>query len=506
MNDKPNKEAKKQPAEIVEQPTVARQNDPLLEELNVVKLEGRYFCFDLREVSRRKGTLAYQDGERRLKIDIHPDYGQPSILAYRVLQAAFHKITLEGRPFPETVSFSFRELSRIIGRDVWGGKDAQEIVRAIRQLQRTVVTLSIDSADSKTKRWVEFSLVITSGFVANSDATSPSRVKTAVITLHPVIIDSMRSGHFVVFNWDRVNSLSPLSAALYKRLYLHLSNLFENKHNRATLKFEKDYEAICGEWLGGLQPYPYKSRIEQQLKPHLDALKDAGLIRSWGVERKADGKGYKLVFRPGAGFFADYDLFYAGSSARVLQFQRAADEASIHGPLELTQYFYQKLHKTQKLDTDIFPEKDVQFAETILRRYGMDESHAIVDFTLASAETTKFAIKNIRAIEVYLPAWEANRDAREQSVARQKERAQQEREDKLKEQYDTFIRKHVFDRLATLSPDDRSEIKTRAEANASQRYGRHNPAFNMSASFEERKLVLERWPVPSFEDWSRTRS
>lgn len=76
-----------------------------------------------------------------------------------------------------------------------------------------------------------------------------------------------------MFNWERVSALEPLTAALYKRLYLHLSNLYEEKYNKDSLKFEKDYEDLCGEWLGGLKPQGYRSLILQQLGSHLEAFK-----------------------------------------------------------------------------------------------------------------------------------------------------------------------------------------------------------------------------------------
>ena len=491
-------------AEIVVHSGRAGQNDPLLEEITVVKLEGRYFCFDPKEVPKRKGALEYRDGDRGLKIELHPDCGQPSILAYRVLQAIFRKVTLEGRPFPDTVAFSYRELGRLVGRDIFGGKDTCDLLTAIRQLEDTKVTLFIYNGDTKESRWVRFSLIVTSGFIAEGDHARPTRIKSAVLTLHPAIIDSMRRGHFVVFNWDRLLSLPPLSAALYKRLYMHLSNLFETKHNKATLKFEKDYADICGEWLGGLQPFPYKSRIEQQLAPHLDTLKLAGLIRSWTVEKKADNKSYKLVFTPGEGFFDDYELFYHGSPARVMQFQRAADEAKIQAPVDLTRYFYRHLHKVEKLESDIFSEKDVAFAERILTKYGMDESRTLVDFALASAVSTKFAIKNIKAVETYLPAWEANREAREKNIAREKERALKELTEKRRADYESFVRTHAFDRIEALTPEERAALKQHAEENVIAKYGKRAPGFSMSMTFEERRLTLDRFPAPSFEEWQKS--
>ncbi|WP_214646887.1 hypothetical protein, partial [Mycobacterium tuberculosis] len=66
-----------------------------------------------------------------------------------------------------------------------------------------------------------------------------------------------------------MRTLDTIAIALYKRLFFHLSNTYRPSTARSTFKFEKDYEVICREWLGGLKPEKYKSRIEKQLGKHL---------------------------------------------------------------------------------------------------------------------------------------------------------------------------------------------------------------------------------------------
>ena len=115
-------------------------NNALLEELNVVRIEGRYFCFDKNMLKKRPDLLRYRDGARGLVIE-SSRYGHPGVLAYKVLQAAFRKVTLEGRPFPDTISFTYRELARMMGRDIIGGSDTKDMFRAIRQLEDTKIGL-----------------------------------------------------------------------------------------------------------------------------------------------------------------------------------------------------------------------------------------------------------------------------------------------------------------------------------------------------------------------------
>src|SRR3712207_8147524 len=54
--------------------------------------------------------------ERPVSIEIHPTYGQPSILAYKIVQAIFLKMTEIGEPYPNVIAFTQRELARLVGR------------------------------------------------------------------------------------------------------------------------------------------------------------------------------------------------------------------------------------------------------------------------------------------------------------------------------------------------------------------------------------------------------
>src|SRR3954453_11339060 len=66
----------------------------LMQEINLLKLEGALFCFDPREAKRRTGALTLSDALKRpVTVVINQTFGQPSVLAYKVLQAIFLKLS-----------------------------------------------------------------------------------------------------------------------------------------------------------------------------------------------------------------------------------------------------------------------------------------------------------------------------------------------------------------------------------------------------------------------------
>src|SRR5919198_5758101 len=119
----------------------------LFNEINLLRLEGFYFCLDPKEAVRRTNEK-YEFFEiiKRRKTEIekrpvvivpNPLYGYPSILAYKVLQAIMRKLSWFSYPMPDTVSFSQRELARLVGRSSFGGADQEQFYNAIRQLRTT---------------------------------------------------------------------------------------------------------------------------------------------------------------------------------------------------------------------------------------------------------------------------------------------------------------------------------------------------------------------------------
>ncbi len=522
-------------AEASNKPSKLGQPETLLEELQMVRLEGRYFCFDKHEAKARTGVLEYRDGNRGLVIEVSQRFGHPSLLAYKVLQAVFRKITEAGKPYPDTVVLGQRELGRLVGRDSFGGRDAQQLHQAISQLRNTNVELYLyddakDSVAPKAFKTWSFSILANLGFVGTGDATHPQHIHTAVLRLDPTIAENLRAGHFAIYNWERLAGMEPLTAALYKRLYLHLSNLYETQYNRHNLKFEKDYEAICAEWLGGLKPERYKSRIVYQMKTHFDSLRASGLVREVAIEPKVKG-GFKLVFKPSDGFFADYTVFYLGASNEPrlkakLKAKTKAIEKSVAtnaqpqkqhsellAPLQAVAYFYQKLHGVTTPETPsttdtynaIYTDRDIAFARTMIEKLGAQEFTNLIDFTITQAPLTRFDMKSIRAVETYLVAWQmhsAKQAAQdEQNQRRSETQRREQKHEQLKSAYDKFCETAREQYVTSLSESERDALHEEALAIVLPQSPIHSKTHRLILKMTERNLIANRAQVPDFEAW-----
>src|SRR3954449_12596988 len=181
----------------------------LAEEITILRIEGTLFCFDPREARRRDGTitrvLKHADGqERPVTVDIHPRYGQPSVLAYKIVQAIFLKMTEEGYPYSNTVTFSQRELARLSGRDAWGGSTSQQLYHAMMQLQTTRIVCSIQNKETKEHLEVNFYFLPETWFSKRDGS-----IKACMVKVADPIVQSLNRRHIAFFDLQKLRVSRP---------------------------------------------------------------------------------------------------------------------------------------------------------------------------------------------------------------------------------------------------------------------------------------------------------
>jgi hypothetical protein len=374
----------------------------LREEITVLRIEGTLFCFDPKEAKRRRGiitnTLKDGDGiERPVSIEIHPTYGQPSVLAYKVAQAIFLKMTEAGDPYPGAVAFTQRELARLVGKS-WGGTQSRQLYHALSQLQSSRITCSVHNKEAKEYFEITFTFLVTILCSSKDKA-----ITECVVQVHDAIVASLNRNHAIWLNYDRLRTLDTIGMVFYKRLFFHLSNLYRPTTNRSLFKLEKDYEDICREWLGGLKPEKYKSRIEKQLGKYLKSVQATGLIKSFEIAARSTGSGFKLIFYPGDGFYQDYADFYLKVSKQPAQLPERT--ASNSQPLQLVAYFHELLGHGHTNFTD---KERIQAGE-LLKFYSDEEARALIEHAVAEGKKTSYRMKFFGAVLDYQEGWKATR-------------------------------------------------------------------------------------------------
>jgi len=494
-------------ASVEEQEKAIAKPERLFHEINLLHLEGHYFTFDpkganvfadpMKSVEKRLANPAINE-EKPIEIVAHPGYGRPSVFAYKVYQAILKKLSDYGYPVPESVSFSNREIMRVLGRS-YGGKNSKELVRALNQFKNTSINFWFYDKGTKTGGNLSFSLVNKFLYTYKGHGS----VSFFTLWLDPWLVKSINNYYTFCLNFARMEHLEPISIALYKHLYFHFSNLY-SKNNLTSSGFRKDYAEICRTWLGGLKVFQYKSHIiNDQLGRHLEELKKTRLIKSYDIEKNAGGNGFNIVFRPGPGFFEDYDRFYNRRMQAELQFTLATDKNTIQEPQEIVLYFHEQLNGDA--DTSIefgFSEKETLFASSLLKNHSVPEIKGFIDYGLAEARKTNFDIRSIGGLKKYYPSFTQELSKREKAKARDLEEEKKGAEARLRKAYDTY-RSAEITRIRTSLPS--LEIEHMEKTERDDLEAKHPGTKLFSGWLHQRvnQVLVEKHghDILSFEEW-----
>lgn len=495
-------------------PTLAEEREKrmarperLFHEINLLHLEGHYFAFDpkaanvfpdpMKSVETRLLNPKINE-EHPIEVIPHPGYGKPSVFAYKVYQAILKKLSDYGHPVPEGVSFSHRELMRLVGRTSTGGKNSRELVRVLNQFKNTGINCWF--YDKHTKGGGNLSLSLATRFLY----TYKGRGSVSLVTLwlDPLIIKSINNHYTFCLNFARMKKLEPISTTLYKHLYFHFSNIYSAKR-LPDFVFRKDYAEICRAWLGGLKVLRYKAKIKQeQLGKHLEALKKTRLIKSYEIEKNAEGDGFNLVFRPGQGFFEDYEHFYRRRMQIELPFTLVADENTIQKPQEIVHYFYRKLYGTTEVDELGFSERETAFAASLLEKHTMGELHSFIDYGLAEASKTNFDIKTLGGLKKYYQPYTKHLAARARATAREAEEAEKQAAERELAAYNSYRRGEVAKIRGALSPAEIEDLENGVREDLE---AQHSGAKIFSGWIQRMadRALAEKHGVLPFEEWQK---
>jgi hypothetical protein len=297
-----------------------------------------------------------------------------------------------------------------------------------------------------------------------------------------------------------MEDLSPIGVALYKRLFFHLSNLYSLKGTK-DFTYTKSYAAICTTWLGGLKVLPYKSVIlKDQLGKHLELLKQTTLITDAEIKKNSKGDGFNLVVTPGEGFFEDYERFYLKHLEIDREYHKAEERKREEKPLRLVEKFYQNLFRRSDLSGLVILDKEIEYAKTLLETYTPEEVTDLIMYTIESAGQNKFSIRSFGGVKVYLNAWLAEKATRAKRVAREQQKAAQQRERRLMDQYEVWKQKEVTQLRESVPAE---EIAAWEDAETTQLMEEHqNPlSFPVLVRVRIDARIEERFQLPTYEEW-----
>src|ERR1700733_9363417 len=115
--------------------------DKLYMESNLLRVAGALFCHDQKVARTRTSEIELNAGVVDKHIVIRPDpkLGQPGPLAHKMFVALIKKHSDYGKPIRNEIHFTRREVGRLIGRKEWGGREREQLSRALREIHYAFV-------------------------------------------------------------------------------------------------------------------------------------------------------------------------------------------------------------------------------------------------------------------------------------------------------------------------------------------------------------------------------
>jgi hypothetical protein len=489
-------------ARAAEEAQSVPQTDKLYMENTLLRVAGALFCHDAKRAPTHTEQIELNRGVTEKNIVIRPDprLGQPGPLAHKIFVALIKKHSGYGRPKQADVSFTKRELMRLIGRADWGGSANEQLARALDEIHYSFVRTRFKSGD----KFVEHSFNVFPELYLERREHATDPIEACTVTLARPIMASLQDGHFTCLNHGLMQQLGTIGQAFYMRLFFHFANLFDGHHQK-RLTFVKRYDDICVEWLGGLALRPYQSVIERdQLGPHLRQLVKVGFLASYAIADAKGRGGFVITFRPGSAFFADYDRFYRHRQQGSVQLDFHADRQEIAEPLRVAYLFVEKRSGRQG-GVPYVPSKDVETAKYLLARLSFEDIPDFLDYALAEAKKTNFDVQTLGGLKQYLSRYQERQAARAADKASRLRRQANDVATQRRMDYDRFRRAEADRLFAKLPAKEQMAIETAARGKA-PRFGQGSGSIaQIIFEIERARITAQRHPskIPSFEQWER---
>ena len=488
---------------VGEETQPAQHVEKLYMENTLLRVAGALFCHDPKRAATRTGTIELNTGvaEKHIVIRPDPEFGQPGQLAHKVFVALIKKHSDYGRPIQKQISFTKREIMRAIGRSEWGGKDSEELSRALHEIHHTFIKTHFKNPGGK---FIERSFNIFPEIMIERREFASDPIEACTITLAEPIIASLEDEHFTCLNHSLMQGLGTIGQAFYMRLFFHFANLYDG-HQKSRLSFFKRYDDICCEWLGGLTVLRHKSKIVgEQLGHHLDQLMRADFLASYEIEKAKTRAGFVVTFKPGRTFFEDYDRFYTKRQRGAVRSTFDADRQEIKEPLQVAYLFAEKRSGRPAHSIGFVNSKDVETAKQLLAKIGFEDIPAFLDYALGEAKGTRFDVQTLGGLRQYVTGYLAKRERRASARAQNSARQAAERQDALRGEYDDYRRTQAARIFAGLPKATRAAIEKEA----------HPHVTTFTGPLRKRMLGVRTWMltaqrfgnrIKSFEDWKATR-
>jgi plasmid replication initiation protein len=208
--------------------------------------------------------------ERMWKVFPHPEKGFPGPIDDDVLMALLELTREQGGA--KKVYFSRYDLLKRLGWSI-NATYYQRLETSFKKLAAVRVEAINAFGDQNKKRFVNMGLTFIQEWKLNAETRGGER--SSYVLWSDRIADSIHQK--LTRYLDATFYFEELTSPIERRLFRHLDNHFDGKHQMLTLNVRD----LSHEHLGISRHYKYVSQIRQRLEPALNLFVDKGYLESW---------------------------------------------------------------------------------------------------------------------------------------------------------------------------------------------------------------------------------
>jgi hypothetical protein len=505
--------------------------------LNLIRTETVLSRLPIHNLSKKGNvqiqiTQKHADGHTALywQVAPNPAFGIPRQLAYKLDTLVINKKLDElGRPLPKLIRLeSLRQMGKQLGLST--GKVVTDLRKAAHQNAGAYIIAKLHyTATDGTERTLEAGFTRYS-VVFTGERLPDGRIADAVyLLLNDLYWDLLNSAPTRPLDYDYLQALPPAAQRCYEIISYKLFAALKYGHAEAKLL----YSEYCT--FAAQQRYVDAPHVKKQMhkvhKPHLTS----GYLASVRYEATTDTEGHPdwlMVYVPGPKAHAEYAAFHTRPRRRPARPAaspqpaepetapappKALAAAAVPAPPSTTaedtltaqahalvQHFHQRFHGT----ADVTPSaKALTQARTLITRYGLDQAHHLVDFSVTAAQETDYRPQTFGGILQYTArARAAYAQAQERAAAEERAREERRRaqaDEQRRQQYEDYRAVRLAQLRATTPPDALAAIE---QAAATQFDRDHTSPFgrDLLRRIAIDNAVAAHFQLPSLAEWQAT--
>ena len=435
----------------------------------------------------------------RWEVSYNNRFGQPRQLAYKldtiIVNRKFDELA---KPLPRIVCLgSLHAIAKELGLK----RDTLSVKKAILQNAASFITAKLRyTGNDDIERTIEAGFSRYSVVFTGERLPDGRKADAVYLVLNDPYWEVLNNAPTRPLDYEYLKLLSPSAQRFYEIVSYKIFAAIKYRHPRAKLP----YSEYCT--FSAQQRYYDFDHVKKQMykvhRPHLASgyLKKVTFEATSGTDNEPD---WTMSYIPGPKAQAEFETFngrHSPSRETLKQESIIPLETSEGSVPDETRDLVAYFHRRFDHDDTATPEaKDLEFAASLIAKYGMEKSRFIIEYSQEAAAATKYSPDMLIGLRKYVDPAIKKFDAREKHrQAEQRQAIEARLEDRYRQYRNTKIQEMESALSARKLEDLKAAIREKLLAKNPNAEG-----LGLGIQMHLDSELADRAGVPEYEEWRK---